>query len=159
MPRCHVPSSATRRQELANDHPATFPPASRVTDGDLSGEALVRIPVGVAGEGVSTLPPAPPRPDITASFSSPAVAAEHAETLERLGYHVVGAETPQLTASSGSAQHPAVFHVLVPRSARESHPAWWRQLTALADRAYSLAFGPVQACLSDVLRAHLAPPR
>lgn len=123
---------------------------------DLSEEALVRIPVGVAGEAAPGIPPAPAGPHITASFSSSALACEHAETLTLLGYRVVGAET---RGAAADGESPPAVHLLVPRSAREDHPAWWRQLTALADRAHSLAFGPVQLRFRDVLRAHLGPPR
>lgn len=127
-----------------------------MTDVDLSEEALLRIPVGVAGERVGAIPTAPAGPCVTASFSSPAVASQHAETLRLLGYRVVGAETPRLTMDDAPA--PAL-HVLVPGSAREGDPVWWQRLTALADGTYSLAFGPVQASFREVLRAHLEPPR
>lgn len=129
-----------------------------MTDVDLSGEALVRIPVDTAGEGLPAIPPAPAGPDLTASFSSPQVAAEHAQVLKGLGYRVVGVE--DATAHrAGPDSRLATLHVLVPRRVREAHPLWWEQLTSLADHAYSLAFGPVQASFREILRAHLGPPR
>lgn len=126
---------------------------------DLSGEALVRIPVGTAREGLPAIPPAPAGPDLTASFSSPQVAVEHAQALACLGYRVVGVEDATAHRHGHDSRGLATLHVLVPRHVREAHPGWWDQLTALADHAYSLAFGPVQASFREVLRAHLGPLR
>lgn len=130
-----------------------------MTDVDLSEEALVRIPVGLTGEGLPAIPAAPAGPDLTASFSSPQVAAEHAQTLEGLGYRVVGVEDATARRAGHASRQRAALHVLVPRHVRQAHPEWWQQLTSLADHAYSLAFGPVRASFREVLRAHLGPPR
>lgn len=126
---------------------------------DLSDESLVRIPVGMATEEMPAIPAAPTGPDITASFSSAAVAAEHAEALRGLGYRVVGVEDVTTGPAGRESAPVAALHVLVPHHIREAHPVWWRQLAALADHAYSLAFGPVQASFRGVLRAHMGRPR
>jgi hypothetical protein len=108
--------------------------------------------LAVAGDGwAEDIPPVPDGFAVTVSFSSDDAAAQHAEALALLGYTDVGVTGCALTAGV------AVADFLVPQGLLAAHPTWWRALADQADRAFSLALGPVLAALADVLEAHLAP--
>lgn len=124
----------------------TTPPHPRTPDG-----ALVRLAVdGDAwAEGI---PPVPHGSDITVTFTDADAALVHGDALSLLGYRVLGVQ-------AHAAATAAVADFLVPQRILEQHTTWWRALTDQADRAFSLALGPVLASLADVLRAHLEPVR
>jgi hypothetical protein len=111
------------------------------------GELRLCVEVAVAdGAWVEQLPPAPSTRTITLSFDDIELAARDRTAIDDLGYSVVG---------PGAVRHAHdVAHLLVPLSAVEEHPRWWRAVLDLATRVYDLRFGPVQLALSDVLRAH-----
>lgn len=112
--------------------------------------ALVRFDAGVPG-WAAALPPAPTG-GVTVSFSSPSAAARGAAEIERLGYRPVGVAPAALSATS-------VADFLVAQDLIEQHVTWWRALTGGAAQVFGLSFGPVVAALSDVITAHLEPPR
>lgn len=120
-------------------------PPPRPPDGVL---LRVALPAGGAWAG---FPPVPVDADVSVSFSTP-TAARHAAALEALGYRTVGA-----TPADGRGLPTADF--LVCQAVIERHPHWWRSLAQRSDRAFSLAMGPVQAALAEVLRAHREPLR
>ncbi len=113
--------------------------------------ALVRLVVS-ADAWAEGIPPVPEGFDITVSFSDVDTEALHGDALALLGYRVVGVQ-PHGTAGL------AVADFLIPQRVLESHPTWWRALADQADRAFSLALGPVVASLTEVLRAHVQPVR
>jgi hypothetical protein len=88
---------------------------------------------------------------VTVSFSTDVGAAHHGPALEQLGYRVVGVQSATVPAGVSIADF------LVSQELLEAHPTWWRTLADLADRAFSLALGPVLASLAPVLRSHLDP--
>lgn len=104
---------------------------------------------GAWAEGI---PPVPEGFDITVSFSDADAVAIHGDALALLGYRVVGVQP------HGASGLP-VADFLIPQRVLESHATWWRALADQADRAFSLALGPVVASLTDVLRAHVQPVR
>ena len=125
-----------------------MPRKSMTASAPLDG-ALVRLPI--EGEHwAERLPPAPRGAHVTVSFSSPDAAGVHAEALELIGYRVVG-----VRPAPGEAPYA---DVLVTEALITSRPRWWRALTAQADRAFGLGFGPVTAALADVLRLHRPEP-
>jgi hypothetical protein len=110
--------------------------------------ALVRL--SIRGERwAEHLPPAPRGTTVTVSFSSQEAAAVHAEALTLIGYHVVGVHAAPATQPHAD--------VLVPAALITARPRWWRALTAQAQRAFSLEFGPVASALADELRLHRTP--
>jgi hypothetical protein len=111
------------------------------------GELRLCVEVAVAeGTWVERLPPAPSTRSVTVSFDDLELAARDRTAVDDLGYTVVG---------TGAVRHTHdVAHLLVPLSAVEDHPRWWRAVLDLATRVYDLRFGPVQLALSEVLRAH-----
>lgn len=119
--------------------------SSRTPDG-----ALVRLIVRgeTWAEGV---PPVPDGSDITVTFTDGDAALVHGDALGLLGYRVLGVQAHRRAAGTVCADF------LVPQAVLEVHTTWWRALTGLADRAFSLACGPVRASLAGVLRAHLEP--
>lgn len=106
------------------------------------------------GSWAEALPPVPGRHDVTVSFSCAEAAAEHAEALGLLGYRVVGVK-----ALSSDVTGIRLADFLIPPELPHEHPTWWRALADQADRAFSLALGPVLAMLGDVLEQHLQPLR
>jgi hypothetical protein len=106
--------------------------------------ALVRLPADA--DALRALPPAPPGDVVSVSLSSLAAAEAAADLLTGLGYRVVGV--------APSAGPGAVADFFVPQPVLERHPRWWRSLADRADRTFSLAAGPVQIALADVLRLH-----
>jgi hypothetical protein len=128
----------------------TRAPHRPATDG-----ALLRLTVG-ADNWAEGVPPAPHDADVTVSFSDADTAALHGDALRLLGYRIVGVRPTG--AADVLARHPAA-DILIPQAMLESYPTWWRALADQADRAYSLALGPVLASLSEVLRPHLAAAR
>jgi hypothetical protein len=96
---------------------------------------------------VEEVPPLPAGHAVTVAFSTPDLAAEHAEAIERLGYRVVGAHE--------EVESLPTADFLVPEALIESHPAWWRALVDQADRVYVLELGPARWALSAALRVHL----
>jgi hypothetical protein len=115
--------------------------------------ALLRLAVS-ADTWAEGVPPAPRDADVTVSFSDVETAALHGDALRLLGYRIVGVGP----ASGADPTRPAA-DFLVQQSLLEAHPTWWRALAEQAERAFNLAFGPVAASLSGVLRPHLAPAR
>lgn len=116
------------------------------------GELRLCVEVAVAdGAWVEQLPPAPSTRPVTISFDDLELAARDRTAVDDLGYTVVG------TATVRHADD--VAHLLVPLSAIEDHPRWWRAVLDLAERVYDLRFGPVQLALVDVLRAHTRSTR
>lgn len=118
-------------------------PPPRPSDGVL---LRVMVPATDAWAG---FPAVPEDSDVTVSFSTPG-AARDAEALEALGYRAVG-----VVGGDGSAEPVADF--LVSQTVIEHHPHWWRSLAERSDRAFSLAMGPVQTALAEVLRTHREP--
>jgi hypothetical protein len=111
------------------------------------GELQLCVEVAVTdGTWLEQLPPAPSTRPVTVSFDDVELAARDRTAVDDLGYTVVG------TGAVGHAED--VAHLLVPLSAVEDHPRWWRAVLDLATRVYDLRFGPVQLALADVLRAH-----
>jgi hypothetical protein len=110
--------------------------------------ALVRLSVdGDAwAEGV---PPVPEGVEITVTFTDAEAALVHADALTQLGYRVMGVQ-PHGLAKAAAADF------LVPQDVLESRSTWWRALAGQADRAFSLAAGPVLSSLGSILRLHSA---
>jgi hypothetical protein len=117
--------------------------------------ALLRLAVR-ADNWAEGVPPAPRDADVTVSFSDADTAALHGDALRLLGYRIVGVRPTN--GADVLLPQPAA-DVLVPQAVLESYPTWWRALADQAERAYSLALGPVLASLSEVLRPHLATAR
>jgi hypothetical protein len=124
-------------------------PASRASESAI-GEphddpgALIRLPVG-HGPWAESLPPAPGGHRVTVSFSSPALAEEHGEAVELLGYLVV----------PGPDGDDDVAWLLVPAPLARAHPIWWTTIRSRSDAVYRLAMGPVMRQLAAVLAPHL----
>lgn len=113
--------------------------------------ALVRLAV----EGprwAERLPRVPAGFDVSVSFSTPEAAARHGAALAARGYRRAGVCRDERGGAGAYAD------VLVRQRLLDDHPGWWRALSRQADRTFSLALGPVQARLAEVLRVH-APRR
>ncbi len=123
----------------------TLGPRQPPTVGD---GAVVRIRVA-EGWWAESVPPVPDGYRVTVSLPDGTGRDEHAEALGRLGYLVVDA------APAASAD-PDCADFFVPQQLLEAHPTYWRSLADRADRAYSLALGPVRRLLGEVLAAHAA---
>jgi hypothetical protein len=115
-------------------------PRAGVPDG-----ALARLVVD-SEHWAEELPPVPDGHDVTVAFSTEDLAAEHAEAIEMLGYHVVGVH------DQGDGFRAADF--LVPEALIERHPAWWRALADKAASVYVLQLGPVRRLLASALGVH-----
>jgi hypothetical protein len=116
--------------------------ATRRRDGVL---ARLVVADGPWAEGI---PPVPSAFDVTVSFSTQALADEHGEALQLLGYRVV--PTPEGTVATTRP----VADFLISEALLEQHPTYWRSMAAQATRAYNLAFGPAAALVADVVDAH-----
>lgn len=106
---------------------------------------LVRLPVS-AGAWAEALPPAPHRARVTVSLSTPALADEHGETLDLLGYVLV--DGPPHTGG------PAVAWLVVDAAVTGRHGRWWASVRSLADAVFPLAMGPVLRRYGRLLEAH-----
>lgn len=111
--------------------------------------AMLRLVVG-AGHWAEDIPPVPAGHRVTVSFSSEGAAGEHADALSLLGYDIVGVQPLSMPIEVGVADF------LLDQRLLEAHPTYWRSLADQADKAFSLALGPVLSLLGDVLRAHVA---
>jgi hypothetical protein len=109
------------------------------------GGVLVRLPVG-AGAWAEGLPPAPGGARVTVSLSSPALADEHGEALDLLGYLVVD--------GPAECDGPPVAWFVVDGGVAARHRRWWASVRSLADAVLPLAMGPVLRRYSVLLRAH-----
>lgn len=116
--------------------------ATRRRDGVL---ARLVVTDGPWAEGI---PPVPSGFDVTVSFNHDALADEHGEALQLLGYRVV--PTPPGTVTDPSP----VADFLIGEALLEQHPTYWRAFATQATRAYNLAFGPAAALVADVVAAH-----
>ena len=116
--------------------------ATRRRDGVL---ARLIVTEGHWAEGI---PPVPNGCDVTVSFSSDALADEHGEALQLLGYRVV----PTPPSMIGTA--PPIADFLISEALLEQHPTYWRSFASQATRAYNLAFGPAASLVADVIATH-----
>jgi hypothetical protein len=105
---------------------------------------MLRLPIDDPHWG-EVLPPVPTGFEVTVSFSSPALAGEHGEAVELLGYTPVGCH----------GGHVPSAMLLITQPLIEAYPKYWRHLAGRADAAYSLALGPPVRLLGDVLRLHV----
>jgi hypothetical protein len=109
---------------------------------------LVRLTVE-PGPWAEDIPPVPRGFAVTVSFGSEAVADEHRDALELLGYTVVDVAVP------ADLSIPGIADFLVLHDLMEQHPTYWRSLAVRADRAYHLALGPAAAAVAEVVAQHL----
>lgn len=114
------------------------------------GAVLVRVRADSAS-WISRVPPVPAGELVTVSVSDPALREVPTAELLRSGYRIVGVH-PWRAATDA---HGAV-DLLVTAPLVEQHPAWWRALLAVADRAFDLRLGPVQQVLGQEIALHLA---
>lgn len=114
------------------------------------GAVLVRVRAD-APTWIRRVPPVPSGQVVTVSVSDTSLRDVPSEELLRCGYRVVGVH-PWRAATDG---HGAV-DLLVTAPLIETHPAWWRQLLSVADRAFDLRLGPVQRVLGQEIALHLA---
>ena len=121
-------------------HPPTAQPL------DIDG-VLVRVTVG-EGHWAEDIPPVPAGSTVTVSFGSEALAAEHRDALELIGYDVVEMPLPADLSIDGIADFLVTIDVL------ERHPTYWRSLADRATRAYHRALGPAAMGVADVVAAH-----
>lgn len=127
--------------------PRAVSSSSHVDPGALDA-LLVR--VGAHGDDwVEHLPPVPAGCTVSVSFDSWQLQQHAAAALDELGYVTAG------VAPTGTPDQPGAFF-LVPWSSVSERGMWWRTLTAVADRVYDPAFGPVRAMLRDILELHAA---
>jgi hypothetical protein len=110
-----------------------------------SDPAVVRVRVDGEAEWPSRLPTVPDGHFVTVSTTSLADTTRSAELRER-GYVLVGVGQAPLAAADES-----VVDLVVPRGLVDNSPDWWELLTAVADRVFPLAFGPV----ARLFRAHI----
>lgn len=121
-------------------HPRTAQPV------DIDG-VLVRVAVS-EGPWAEDIPPVPAGSTVTVSFGSEALAAEHRDALELIGYDIVDTPLPADLSIDGIADFLVTVDVL------ERHPTYWRSLADQAKRAYHLALGPAAMVVADVVAAH-----
>lgn len=95
------------------------------------------------------LPPVPGGHLVTASVGHPHLREVPAADLLASGYRVVGVH-------GGTGHDGDTVDLLVRSDLVAAHPAWWRRLAAVADRAFDLRHGPVQAVLGREIALHLA---
>ena len=100
---------------------------------------------------ISAVPPVPAGEVVTVSVSDPGLRDVATADLLRCGYRIVGVH-PWRAATDG---HGTV-DLLVTATLIEQHPRWWRELLAVADRAFDLRLGPVQQVLGQEIALHLA---
>lgn len=112
------------------------------------GGALVRIRCTDAG-WIRMLPAVPGGATVTVATATAAQRRVDDAALARSGYRIVG---PQ--PRSGM---PQAVELLVPARLMAAEPAWWSAVLAVADRAYDLRMGPVQAVLGRHLDPHRGP--
>lgn len=113
------------------------------------GAVLVR----VRADGPTWIDRLPPVPDghlVTVSVSDVALREVPSADLLRCGYRIVGIH-PWRAATD---DHGAV-DLLVTAPLIEAQPRWWRDLVAVADRAFDLRLGPVQRVLGQEIALHL----
>lgn len=110
-----------------------------------TGGALVRVHAD-DGSWVHRLPTVPRGCTITVSTATAAQREVGAADLLHSGYRITGRQP--------SSRLPAAVELLVNADMMAAEPAWWRQLLTVADRAFDLRLGPVQAVMGSHLRAH-----
>lgn len=113
------------------------------------GAVLVRVRAD-SPAWIDQLPALPPGDEVTVSVSDAALRAVPSDTLARTGYRIVGVH-PWRAATDG---HGTV-DLLVTAAIADRHPRWWRDLLAVADRAFDLRLGPVQRVLGQEIALHL----
>lgn len=113
------------------------------------GAVLVRVRADTPS-WIERLPVVPGRGIVTVSVSDPRLREVPDAALAHGGYRVVGVH-PGRPATDG---HGSV-DLLVTSLLIESHPAWWRALLMIADRAFDLRLGPVQRVLGQEIVLHL----
>ncbi len=136
--------------------PSAAPPADATADGDV----LVRLPV-TDRHWPDILPPVPGGEVLTITVGHPGLLPTGEQELIAAGYRIVGVHSSRrATAGTGSASGASI-DVLVPGPLRDTHPRWWRQLAASAERIFDLRLGPVQMVLGSQLARHrsLTVPR
>lgn len=112
------------------------------------GSVLVRVRSADRG-WARRLPRVPDGLVLTVTVGDPSLLPVPVDDLVSGGYRVVGVapHDPPL------GRH---VDVLVPAHVRTAHPAWWRSLLVLAERAFDLRLGPVRSVLAAELELHLA---
>lgn len=113
------------------------------------GAVLVRVRAGTPA-WIREVPPVPDAQVVTVSVSDARLREVTSADLLACGYRIVGVH-PWRAATDG---HGAV-DLLVTAPLIEAHPVWWRELLAVADRAFDLRLGPVQRVLGQELALHL----
>lgn len=107
------------------------------------GAALVRI-AAIGGEWLDRVPIVPRGRTLTVTVGRSEHRDVSAPTLAERGYRIVG-------GVGDGAPH---VDVLVEIALAQAEPAWFRSLLAVADRAFDLRLGPVQALLGPTLAVH-----
>jgi hypothetical protein len=114
------------------------------------GAVLVRVRAD-APTWIARVPAVPAGHVVTVSVSDAALREVASEDLLRCGYRIVGVH-PWRAATD---DHGSV-DLLVTAPLVADHPRWWRDLLAVADRAFDLRLGPVQRVLGQEIALHLA---
>lgn len=114
------------------------------------GAVLVRVRADTSA-WITQVPPVPAGEVVTVSVSDPVLREVATADLLRCGYRIVGVH-PWRAATDG---HRTV-DLLVTATLIEQHPRWWRDVLAVADRAFDLRLGPVQQVLGQEIALHLA---
>lgn len=113
------------------------------------GAVLVRVRAETTA-WIDHLPPVPADGVVTVSVSDPSLREVPSAALERAGYRVVGIHPWRPATDDHGSVDLLVTSLLI-----ERHPAWWRGLLRIADRAFDLRLGPVQRVLGQEIVLHL----
>jgi hypothetical protein len=114
----------------------------------VTGAVLVRIPATTTA-WIDRLPPVPEGSRVTVSVSRPSLLDVPAASVRSRGYRLVGIHAPSDTDTGQ-------IDLLVTWALIESAPAWWREVLALAERAFDVRLGPVQRILGAEIALHTA---
>ncbi len=112
------------------------------------GAVLVRV-FAHGTSWVRSLPVVPGEDTVTVTVSSERLRRVPADDLVSHGYRIVGVHGERPRGSGD------VVDVFVPQELQTSHPDWWRELLARADRAFACDLGPVRQLLGTELGLHL----
>ena len=108
------------------------------------GALLVRVAT-TGPSWIDRLPPVPGQHEITVSLSDPTQREIPSARLAASGYRIVGCHP----------NHTDTVDLLVPAAVIADHREWWREVLAVADRAFDLRLGPVQRILGAEISLHL----
>ena len=112
------------------------------------GAVLVRVRAD-GPEWAARLPSAPASWVLTVTVGHPTLLPVPVDDLLTNGYRIVG-------VARDDQSFGACVDVFVPAQVREQAPAWWAEMTRVADRIFDLRMGPVWSVLGHELELHLA---